>query len=356
MAVGATGIRFFCDYRRSQHDGHGRATLVDQSGMQQGTKYVPPHLRGQQRANGVIASPAAPVVSTRQYSPAGKKLEFTVQLVLDLSSLRLKDGSHPAFKGHPPPEHHTKTAIHHYLAHICPTHGASFADVWLDIVHITFATVVLPADKVQDFKDIFAGRAAALPSLTAGCYDITSLELYRKEHRRDKATKGSDFYFFDVNSTTPGFEDTLRKWSDALRKAAYQTNGNCADFMSMKEQHITVRSFSLKTAKDSFRIVQKEVRNHPATIQCAGIRIQQSVDQALEEGTGQLLSAHAYFQKPVARYPVPLYTSCDAASHRIRLADNQRRMQIKNAAISDATVDDIIEKMVVYASEATRPL
>ena len=108
---------------------------------------------------------------------------------------------------------------------------------------------------------------------------------------------------------------------------------------------MTVRSFSLRTAARSFEQLAKAVRANPATMRCAGIRVQQSVDQALEAGTKQALIAHAYFHKPLARYPVPLYTSCEAASHAIVLADKQRRLQRRDAAVLEAAVNDILGRL-----------
>ena len=270
-------------------------------------------------------------------------LEYTVQLVPDLSSITLSNSSHAAFASKPPPAHHNYTAIHDFLAHICPQLGGSFADVWLDTAHITFANIHLPTDKVCSFSSAFTQKVAELPALTSGCYNITDLKHFKKAYRRDSGTKGSSFYYLDLDSTTSDFQETQELWVQALQKTVHDMGGKCNDIRRNREQHMTVRSFSLKTAAGSFDQLAKAVRANPATMRCAGIRIQQSVDQALEAGTKQALIAHGYFHKALARYPVPLYISCEAASHAIVHADKQRRLQRRDAAVLEAAINDIVD-------------
>ncbi len=272
-------------------------------------------------------------------------LEYTVQLVPDLSSITLSNSSHAAFVGKPPPAHHNYTAIHDFLAHICPGLGGSFADVWLDTAHITFANIHLPTDQVQSFTSAFTQKVAELPALTSGCYSITDLKHFKKPSRCDISTKGSSFYYLDLDSTTAGFQETQELWIQALQKTVHELGGKCSDIRRNWEQHMTVRSFSLRTAAGSFEQLAKAVRAIPATMRCAGIRVQQSVDQALEAGTKQELIAHAYCHKPLARYPVPLYISCEAASHAIVLADKQRRLQRRDAAALEAAVNDVLDRL-----------
>ena len=299
-------------------------------------------------ANATPGKPVVPFRGSHQKSATERPprmLEYTVQLVPDLSSITLSNSSNAAFVGKPPPAHHHYTAIHDLLDHMCPGLGGDFADVWLDTAHITFANIDLPADKVHSFSSAFTQNVAELPALTSGCYNITDLKHFKKPSRRDISTKGSSFYYLDLDSTTADFQETQELWIQALQQTVRELGGKCDDIRRNREQHMTVRSFSLRTAAGSFEQLAKAVRANPATMRCAGIRVQQSVDQALEAGTKQALIAHAYFHKPLARYPVPLYTSCEAASHAIVLADKQRRLQRRDAAVLEAAVNDILDRL-----------
>ena len=272
-------------------------------------------------------------------------LEYTVQLIPDLSSITLLNSTHAAFVGKPPPAHHNYTPIHDFLDHICPGLGGDFADVWLDTAHITFANIYLPINRVHSFTSAFTQKVVELPALTSGCYNITDLKHFTKASRRDISTRGSSFYYLDLDSTTTGFQETQQLWIQALQKTVHELGGKCSDIRRNQEQHMTVRSFSLTTAAGSFDQLAKAVRANPATMRCAGIRIQQSVDQALEAGTTQELIAHGYFHKPLARYPVPLYSSCEAASHQTVLADKQRRLQRRDAAVLESAINDILDRL-----------
>jgi len=295
------------------------------------------------------ATPGKPVVPFRKSCqkktikrPPGM-LQYTVQLVPDMSSITLSNSSHAAFVGKPPPAHHNYTAINDFLEHVCPGLGGSFADVWLDTAHITFASINLPIDKVHSFKSVFTQNTAELPRFTSGCYNITDLKLFINPDRHDAHIKGDRYYCLDLDSTTSDFKDTQELWIQALQQTVHDLGGNCSDIHSNQDQHMTIRAYSLKTAAGSFNQLAKAVRANPATMRCAGIRIQQSVDQALEAGTKQALIAHAYFHKPLARYPVPLYTSCEAASHAIVLADKQRRLQCRDAAALESVIRDVLD-------------
>ncbi len=297
-------------------------------------------------ANATLGKPVMPFRPSCQEQaikrPPGM-LQYTVQLVPDLSSITLLNSSHAAFVGKPPPAHHNYTAINDFLEHIRPGLGRSFADVWLDTAHITFANIQLPTDKVCSFSSAFTQKVAELPALTSGCYNITDLKHFKKASRRDISTKGSSFYYMDLDSTTSDFQDTQELWVQALQQTVRELGGKCNDIRRNREQHMTVRSFSLRTAAGSFEQLAKALRANPATVRCAGIRVQQSVDQALETGNKQALIVHAYFHKLLARYPVPLYISCEAASHAIVLADKQRRLQRRDAAALEAAVNDVLD-------------
>ena len=228
---------------------------------------------------------------------------------------------------------------------MCPGVGGSFADVWLDTAHITFASITLPTDKVHSFKSVFSQNTAELPALTSGCYNITDLKHFKKPSRRDISTKGSSFYYLDLDSTTADFQETQELWIQALQQTVHALGGNCTDVHSNQDQHMTIRAYSLRTAAGSFNQLAKAVRANPATMRCAGIRVQQSVDQALEAGNKQALIVHAYLHKLLARYPVPRYISCEAASHAIVLADKQRRLQRRDAAVLESAINDILDHL-----------
>ena len=299
-------------------------------------------------SNATLGKPVVPFRPSCQKQaikrPPGM-LQYTVQLVPDLSSITLSNSSHAAFVGKPPPAHHNYTAVNDFLEYICPGVGGSFADVWLDTAHITFASINLPTDKVHSFKSVFSQNTAELPALTSGCYNITDLNVFINPDRHDADTKGDRYYCLDLDSTTSDFQDTQELWIQALQQTVHDLGGECSDIHSNQDQHMTIRAYSLKTAARSFDQLAKAVRANPATMRCAGIRIQQSVDQALEAGTKQALIAHGYFHKPLARYPVPLYISCEAASHGIFLADKQRRLQRRDAAVLESAVNDILDRL-----------
>ena len=297
------------------------------------------------------ATPGKPVVPFRMSCqkktikrPLGM-LQYTVQLVPDLSSITLSNSSHAGFVGKPPPAHHNCTAINGFLEHICPGLGGSFADVWLDTAHITFASINLPTDKVHSFKSVFSQNTAELPALTSGCYNITDLTLFINPDRQDADTRGDRYYCLDLDSTTSDFQDTQELWLQVLQQTVYDLGGNCTDIHSNQDQHMTIRAYSLRTAAGSFNQLAKAVRANPATMRCAGIKIQQSVDQALESGNKRALITHGYLHKLLARYPVPLYISCEAASHAIVLADKQRCLQRRDAAVLEAAINDILDHL-----------
>ena len=299
-------------------------------------------------ANATLGIPVVPFrLSCQEQAikrPPGM-LQYTVQLVPDLSSITLSNSSHAAFVGKPPPAHHNYTAINDFLEHMCPGVGGSFADVWLDTAHITFASIKLPTDKVDSFKSVFSQNTAELPALTSGCYNITDLNLFISPDRHDTDTKGDRHYCLDLDSTTSDFKDTQELWLQVLQQTVYDLGGNCTDIHSNQDQHMTIRAYSLRTAAGSFDQLAKAVRANPATMRCAGIKIQQSVDQALESGNKQALITHGYLHKLLARYPVPLYISCEAASHAIVLADKQRCLQRRDAAVLEAAINDILNHL-----------
>lgn len=219
------------------------------------------------------------------------------------------------------------------------------------LAHITFATLALPADKVQRFAALLHAAARHLPDPSKGCYKIVHLQHFDKRSRRDAAVKGSIFYYLDLEGTTSDFVDNQSIWLDALKSIAQQVGGSCKNFRSINQQHMTVRSFRLRDATNSFHHIRKEVQAHPATMNCAGIRIQQSVTQALEAGADHGFVVHAYFYKPQARYPVCLYSSCMQASHHARLQGEQMRRKQKAAAADQAAcqaaVEQVLEQLIL---------
>ena len=266
-------------------------------------------------------------------------LHFTVQLVPKLGSIKLMNNSHAAFKGAPPPSHHQITPIHTLLEHICPETGATFPDVWLDTAHVTFATLKLPAQRVQRFVDLFAAEASNLPDLSSGTYKIKDLNYYVRPNKRDAIV-------LDLESTSTDFVRIQRIWFNTLQRIARQVDGSCHDFRSIQDQHMTVRSYSVRNATRSFQLIKTQVQAQPATMQCAGLRIQQAVDQALDTGSTQGIIGRGYFYKPLARYPVPLYSSAKAASDFVRLAHQQQCRQKAEAGATSAAIDDVLDRLV----------
>lgn len=308
--------------------------------MQPMSKYIPPWKRTVGLSHGRASA-----------SNKEKMLEFAVQLVPDLSSIQLIDGSHAAFQGAPPPSHHQVTAVHAYLEHICPGHGASFADVWLDIAHITFAALRLPASKLKSFADLMTEAAADLPELTTGTYKICDMAHYDKRNRVDAAQKGSNFYYLDVQSTTTDFINIQHIWFHTLKCIAKKVGGTCNELEGIDRQHMTIRSFSLRNARQAFQELRKSVKMRPATMRCAGLRILQAVDQALESGSGQGIIAHGYMYMLQARYPVSLFSSGKQASYHIWHAAKEQRKQKAHAAAIEAAVDHVLDQLLLSISQ-----
>ena len=168
-----------------------------------------PVLQPQQHAATSSVRMAQTQMPNPHHSCAEKTNELTVQIVPDIGSIMLLEPDsyrrYAAFAGECPPAHHTNTALHHFLECICPGVGGSFADVWLDIAHVTFATLKLPVSKLQMFSDLFTQAAAQLPPLSQCYYKIVGLKLYSKPCRREKQFKGDSFYYLDLESHTPDF-------------------------------------------------------------------------------------------------------------------------------------------------------
>ncbi|KAL3143615.1 hypothetical protein ABBQ38_002412 [Trebouxia sp. C0009 RCD-2024] len=271
-------------------------------------------------------------------------------------SIQLVGSSPAAFQGLAPPRHHGFTSINAYLQEVCQDTGASFADVWLDTAHITFASLALPAGREQEFVALLHAAAATLPDLTTGCYKIVDLQHYDKFTRQDAAIKGTNFYYLDLDSTSEDFIRTQLLWLDVLHKTAEQVNGRCTDTRSIEHQHMTVRSFSLRDATKSFHRIRKEVQARPATMRCAGIRIQQSVDQALQARSNQGIIAHGYFYQLQARYPVCLYSSCMQASYHVRRQDELMRHKHKaNVAAENAVVKHMLNQLALSVATDRGP-
>ena len=271
-----------------------------------------------------------------------------MQLVPDMFTIQLAGSSPAAFQGLAPPRHHNFTSINAYLGEICQDFGTSFADVWLDTLHITFASLALPVGREQEFVVLMNAAAATLPDLATGCYKIVDLQHTDKEHRDKADIKGTNFYYLNLDSTSEDFIRAQFLWLDALRKAAQQVNGSCTDARGIERQHMSVRAFSLRDAAVVLPYVRRQVRARPATMKCAGIRIQQSMDQAVQAGSNQGIIAHGYFYQLVARYPVCLYSSCKQASYHVRLRDELTRHKNKaNQTAENAVVKNMLEQLAL---------
>lgn len=166
---------------------------------QASSKYIAPALRSRLTEQAVAKQPVA-----------DKPVAFAVQLFPDMSSLTLAQHGHQqdsltVFSGGEPPDHHSYTAIHHYIAHVCPEGAAAFGvDVWLDTFHTTLGDLELPMSKVPEFQRSINTFADSLPSdsLTDLIYTTTKLGRTVKLNRLKADIKG--VYFLPLGSDSWG--------------------------------------------------------------------------------------------------------------------------------------------------------
>ena len=232
--------------------------------------------------------------------------EFAVQLFPDVTSLTLLDNPPAIFDGRQPPDHHTQTPIHDYMARICPEFDS---DVWLDTFHITVGKVYLPLYKVQQFEAQLTKAAAGLPDVTSIGYTATSLGWTRNSERIDKDLKGELFYYFHLTSAQ--LETVLQPWIAALESIAQQL-GIQFEAEPFSKHHMTIRCHTPAAVPEQvYNAAVAAVEDNPVTVQVAGLRVQLPRSEASrligENGVRTISGSKV-------RYPVPHYTSAAAAS------------------------------------------
>lgn len=267
-------------------------------------KYVPPCMRN--RTEETLS--ASPVQQRRQPQQCEVQ-EFAVQLFPDMTSLTLLNKPPAIFDGRQPPDHHTHTAIHDYMAQICPEFDS---DVWLDTFHTTIGKVYLPLHKVQQFEAQLTEAASGLPDVTSITYTATSLGQTRKDARINKDQKGDLFYHFKLTSAQLG--TVLQPWIAALKSIARQLGTKFeAEFFS--KHHMTIRCHTVAAVPESvYKAAVKAVEDNPVAMQVAGLRVQLPRSEAFRLIGESGVRTHCAPNGCKVRYPVPHYTSAAAAS------------------------------------------
>ena len=245
---------------------------------------------------------------------------FAVQLYPDMASLALVQRDHQqdsptVFSGHLPPDHHSYTAFHHYIAHVCPKDAGAFGvDVWLDTFHTTLGDLELPMSKVPEFQSIISSAFDSLPPVNSLMYTTTKLQYTIKDNRLKKDIKGVHFYHLGV-TTEAGQLDQLRQpWIAAMQHAAASVGAKFVQ-KPFSSHHITIRCHTKKAVKrDAFQRVVHAVQCNPISFRVAGIRVQLAASQALEHCGAEHVQTHIASDGSEVRYPVPIYTSGEAAS------------------------------------------
>lgn len=316
---------------QGSHDMHyyGTAAPGKQQKPSFSGRYVPPSMRNRTQQQ-LSAAPATsqqgrfPVHNGNQQQTsaapvASQQVEFAVQLFPDMTSLKLaqqtdQHGSLTAFSGRPPPDYHSETAIHDYIAHISPDSAAAFgADVWLDTLHTTVGEFWLPMDKVADFKRMINAACSKLPSVAGIEYTTTELRHSVKRERRKKEIKGIHFYHLGLQASGQ-LQATLQPWITALQNIAVKIGAKLvlAPFL---EHHITIRCHTIEPVpRVVFHQVVQAVHNSPLCIRVAGIRVQLAASVAFERFGAEHVATHIQSDASEVRYPKPAFTSGEAAS------------------------------------------
>ena len=252
--------------------------------------------------------------------PKEEPVAFAVQLYPDMSSLMLVQHDHQqesptVFSGQLPPDHHSYTAFHHYIAHVCPKDARAFCvDVWLDTFHMTLGDLELPMSKVADFQSSICSAYDSLPPFNSLIYTTTQLQYTTKENRLKKDIKGVHFYHLGVTAAADQLDKVLQPWIAAMQPAAAAVG---AKFVSkpFSSHHITIRCHTKKPVeRQAFQRVCHAVQCNPLSLRVAGIRVQLAASQALEHCGAEHVKTHIGSDGSEVRYPVPIYTSGEAAS------------------------------------------
>lgn len=246
---------------------------------------------------------------------------FAVQLYPNMSSLTLvqhdqQQDSRTVFSGHLPPDHHSYTAFHHYIAHVCPGSAGAFGvDVWLDTFHATLGDVELPLSKVAEFqRRISSAACKKLPPVTSLEYTTTVLQQTTKDNRLKKEIKGVHFYHLGLTAAADQFAEVLQPWIAAMQQAAAAVGAKFVQ-KPFDSHHITIRCHTKAPVKaQAFQKVVHAVCCNPMSLKVAGIRVQLAASQALEHCGPEHVKTYKGSDGSEVRYPVPIYTSGEAAS------------------------------------------
>ena len=245
---------------------------------------------------------------------------FAVQLYPDMSSLTLLQHDHQQdsptmFSGHLPPDHHSYTAFHHYIAHVCPQDAGAFGvDVWLDTFHTTLGDLELPMSKVPKLQSMINSASDSLPPVNSLVYTTTKLQHTAKDNRLKKDIKGVHFYHLGMTAAADQLDQVLQPWMTAMQHAAASVG---AKFVQepFSSHHITIRCHTKKPVeRQAFERVAHAVQRNPTSLRVAGIRVQLAASQALEHCGPEHVKIHIGSNGSEVRYPVPIYTSGEAAS------------------------------------------
>ena len=245
---------------------------------------------------------------------------FAVQLYPDMSSLTLVQHDHQpdsptVFSGHLPPDHHSYTAFHQYIAHVCPKDARAFGvDVWLDTFHTTLGDLELLMSKVPEFQRRISSAHDSLPPFNSLIYKTTKLQYTIKDNRLNKDTKGVHFYHLGMTADANQLDKVLQPWIAAMQHAAAAVG---AKFVRkpFSSHHITIRCHTKKAVEpQAFQRVCHAVQCNPISLRVAGIRVQLAASQALEHCGAEHVQTHIGSDGSEVRYPVPIYTSGEAAS------------------------------------------
>lgn len=285
-------------------------------------------------------------MTTARYIPPGKRnkgqaqpVAFAVQLYPDMSSLTLVQPDHQqvtptVFSGHPSPDHHNKTAFSHYIAHVCPDNAEDFGvDVWLDTFHTTLGDVELSMSQVSDFQDALKTAVDSLPPVTSLQYTTTELQHTVKENRLKKNIKGEHFYYLGLTAAPDQLKQVLQPWMSAMQCAADAVRGKFTP-KSFNSHHMTIRCHTkAPVERTALQNAQNAVRCKPITFRAAGIRVQLAASQALEHCGPDQVKTYTKSDGSEVRYPVPIYTSGEAASVLLESTGNTHEATGTSAAM-----------------------
>ena len=256
----------------------------------------------------------------QQQQKQEQPVTFAVQLYPDMSSLTLlqhddQQDSPTMFSGHLSPDHHSYTAFHHYIAHVCPKDAEAFGvDVWLDAFHTTLGDLELPMSKVPEFQSMISSAFDSLPPVTSLVYTTTELQCTTKNNRLMKDIKGVHFYHLGMAAAAAQLQEVLQPWIAAMQHAAASLGGKCVQ-KPFSSHQMTIRCHTKRPVeRQAFQRVAHAVYCNPISLRVAGIRVQLAASQALEHCGPEHVKTHIGSDGSQVRYPVPIFTSGEAAS------------------------------------------